>query len=86
MMELQWHSKIVHHPLSVSQKINGTSIDDSEHLDFVIQMYNLLEYSSSYSGTRFSFSFYSKDEATNFTNDIEKTGKCFQNPGSIKFN
>ena len=49
-------------------------------------MYNLLEYSSSYSGTRFSFSFYSKDEATNFTNDIEKTGKCFQNPGSIKFN
>ena len=49
-------------------------------------MYNLLEYSSSYYGTRFSFSFYSKDEATNFTNDIGKTGKCFQNPGSIKFN
>ena len=77
MMELPWHSKIVHHPLSVSQKINGALIDDSEHLDFVIQMYNLLEYSSSYYGTRFSFSFYSKDEATNFTNDIENTIKSF---------
>ena len=36
-------------------------------------MYNLLEYSSNYSETRGSLWFYSKDEATNFNNDIANT-------------
>ena len=36
-------------------------------------MYNLLEYSSSYSDTTGSLWFYSKDQATNFNNDIVKT-------------
>ena len=63
-MELKLHTKIVHHPLSVSQEIGGAAIDDSDDLDFVTHMYNLLEYSSSYSGTTFGFSFYSKDEPT----------------------
>ena len=30
-------------------KINGTTIDDAEDLDLVMPMYNLIEYSSSYS-------------------------------------
>ena len=34
-------------------------------------MYNFLEYSSNYYGTTGSLWFYSKDEATNFSNDIE---------------
>ena len=77
VMELKLHTKIVHHPLSVSQEIGGGTIDDSDDLDFVTQMYNLLEYSLNYSGMTFGFSFYSKDEATNLTNDIKNTGKCF---------
>ena len=76
-MELKLHTKIVHDPLSVSQEIGGGTIDDSDDLDLVTQMYNLLGYSSSYSGTTFGFSFYSKDEPTNLTNDIENTGNCF---------
>ena len=36
-------------------------------------MYNLLVYSSNYSDTTGSLWFYSKDEATNFNNDIENT-------------
>ena len=36
-------------------------------------MYNLLEYSSSYSVTTGILWFYSKDEVTNSNNDIENT-------------
>ena len=36
-----------------------------------MSMYNLIEYSSNYSGTAGSLWFYSKDEATNFNADIE---------------
>ena len=34
-------------------------------------MYNLLEYSLNYSGKTGTLWFYSKDEATNFNNDID---------------
>ena len=30
-------------------KIDGTPIDDGEHLDLVVPMYNLIEYSSNFS-------------------------------------
>ena len=50
-------------------KTDGT-VDDAEDLDLVMAMYNMLEYSSNYSNTRGSSWFYSKDEATNFNNDI----------------
>ena len=53
------------HLLSVSVT-DGTTIDDSEDIDFVMPLYNLLEYSSNYSNT----TFYSKDEVTNFDADI----------------
>ena len=54
-------------------KIDGTTTDDAENLDLVMSMYNLIEYSLNYSKTTASLSFYSKDEATNFNNNIENT-------------
>ena len=36
-------------------------------------MYNLIEYSSNYSETTGRLRFYSKDQATNFNNDIENS-------------
>ena len=36
-------------------------------------MYNLIEYSSNHSGTAGTLWFYSKDEATDFTNNIANT-------------
>ena len=39
-------------------------------------MYNLLEYSSSYSDKTGSLWFHSKDEATNFNADIANTDAC----------
>ena len=54
-------------------KIDGTTIDDAEDLDLVVVMYNLLEYSSNYSGKTGSLWFYSNDEATNFNVDTANT-------------
>ena len=54
-------------------EIDGTTIDDAEDLDLVIQIYNLLEYSSKYYNMTGSLWFYSKDEATNFNVDYEDT-------------
>ena len=52
-------------------KSDERTIDDAEDLDLVI--YNLIEYSSNYSETRGSLQFYSKDEATDFNNNIANT-------------
>ena len=60
-------------------KIDGTTIDDVEDLDLVMPMYNLIEYSSNYSETTGSLWFYSKDEATNFKDEILKTLMIFKN-------
>ena len=54
-------------------KIDGIAINDTEYLGLVMLMYNLLEYSSYYSGTIGSLWLYSKDEATNPHNDIVNT-------------
>ena len=51
-------------------KIDETTIYDVEDVDAVMLMYNLLEYSSSYSDTTGGFWFYSKNERTNFIADI----------------
>ena len=61
-------------------KIDETTIGDAEDLDFVIPMYNLIEFSSNYSETTGSLLFYSKDEATNFNADIanDDNFKCFK--------
>ena len=54
-------------------KIDGTTKDDAKDLDLVMSMYNLLEHSSNYSDTTDSLWFSSKDEATNFNDDIENS-------------
>ena len=51
-------------------KVDGTTIDDAEDLDFVMTMYNLLENSSNYSVMTGRLWFCSRDEATNFNADI----------------
>ena len=51
-------------------KIDEAIINDAEDLDLAMSVYNLIEYSSSYSETTESLWFYFEDEATNFNADI----------------
>ena len=51
-------------------KIDEATINDAEDLDLAMSVYNLIEYSSSYSETTESLWFYFEDEATNFNADI----------------
>ena len=53
---------------SCISKINNTQIDDSEHIDIVIPMYSLIEYSDDYSKTFGSLWQYCK-EIPSITND-----------------
>ena len=57
----------------VAFKIDGATIDDLEELDLVMPIYNLIEYNLNYSDTDGNLWFYSKDEATDFNNDIAYT-------------
>ena len=67
--------------------MNNTSIDNTEDLDVVIRMYNLLEYSKNCSKTRGSFWNYYKDEpntgANNNINYSMKDSKSFDYKASI---
>ena len=54
-------------------KIDETAINDAEDLDLVMPVYNLIEYSSNYSEATGSLWFYSKDEATDFNDNIANT-------------
>ena len=47
---------------SCISKINGTLIDNAEHLDIVMPMYNMLEYSQNYSMTSGSLWNFYRDE------------------------
>ena len=51
-------------------KIEETTIDEAEDLDLVMPVYNLIEYSSNYFEATGNLWFYSKDEASNFNEDI----------------
>ena len=51
-------------------KFDWTTIDDTDGLDLVMLMYNLIEYSSNHSETTVSLWFYSKDELTDFNTDV----------------
>ena len=53
-------------------EIDEATIDDAKDLHLVMPMYNLIEYSSNYSEITESFWFYSKDEATDFINNMAK--------------
>ena len=69
-------------------KIDGLAIDDAEDLDLVMPIYNLIEYSSSYSETTGSLRFYSKDEAINFNVDIARKNnfKSFKDKAKLLVN
>ena len=54
-------------------KIDRTTIDVDEELDLVMLMYKLLEYTLNWSMKKGSIWFYSKEEATDFMNDIGNT-------------
>ena len=54
-------------------KIDGTTKDDAKDLDLVMPMYHLMQYSSNYSETTGTLWFYSKEEATNFHENIANT-------------
>ena len=60
------------HIIRTAQHITGTRTDDTEDLDLIMPMYNLLESSSNYSDTAVSLWFYSKDEANYFQTNIAK--------------
>ena len=53
--------------------MNERTIDDTENLDLLMPMYNLIEYSPNYSETTGSLWLYSKYEAANFNADIANT-------------
>ena len=65
--------------------IDGAAIDDAEDLDLVMPMYNLIEYSLNYSETTGSLWFYSKDEATDYNNNIANTNdfKSFKHQAKL---
>ena len=54
-------------------KIDETTIDDAEDLDLVMSVYNLVQYSSNYSEATGSLWLYSKNEPTDFNNNIADT-------------
>ena len=61
---------------SCISKINSTSIDNAEDLDIVMLVYNLSEYSQSYSMTSGSLWNYYRDK-TDDVNDNASDGKWF---------
>ena len=54
-------------------KFDETKIYGAENFDLVMPLYNLIEYSSTYSETPGSLWFYSKVEANDFIDDIVNT-------------
>ena len=61
-------------PFTISiTEIDGTTIDDAENLYLIMLLYNVLEYSSNYSETTRNLWLYSKDEATDFNDNIANT-------------
>ena len=63
--------------ISCISKINSTLIENTEDLDIVMSMYNLLEYSQNYSMTSGSLWNYYRDEIDN-VNDNASDCKSFK--------
>ena len=62
---------------SCISKLSSTLMDNTEDLDIVMPMYNLLEYSKTYSVTSGSLWNYYRDEVDNI-NDNPSDGKSFK--------
>ena len=66
--EKSWFLKIMHH-LSIVFQIYGVKIDNTEDLDVVMSMYNLLEYSKNYKKPTGSLKNYYRDEPNSGTDN-----------------
>ena len=64
-------------------KINGVKIDNAEHSDVVMPMYNLLEYSKNYRKTTGSLWSYYRDEPSN---PLSSNSESFEYKTSITGN
>ena len=71
--------------ISCISKINGVLVENAADLDIVTPMYNLLEYSKSYSNTSASLWNYYRDELTDDTNDNNGPNKNVINSKSFKY-
>ena len=71
--------------ISCISKINGILIENAEDIDFVIPMYNLLEYIKNYSNTSGSLWNYYRDELTDETNNNNGLNKNVINSKSFKY-
>ena len=62
VMQIQkQHLKTAHHLESVG-KINETFVDNAEHINIAMPMYNLIEYSNNYSDTSGSLQQFKRDK------------------------
>ena len=66
-------------------KINNLLIDNAGDLDFVIPMYNLIEYSKNYRKTKESLWNYCRDELSDDTNSNNNLNKNVINSKSFKW-
>ena len=71
--------------ISCISKINGVLVENTEDLDNVILMYNLLEYNKSYSKASGSLSNYYREELTDEKNDNNGPNKNVINSESFKY-
>ena len=71
--------------ISCISKINGVLRENAEDLDFVMSMYNLLEYSKNYSKRSGSLWNYYRDELTDVVNDDNGSSKNVIQSKSFKY-
>ena len=71
--------------ISCISKINNTLIDDTEDLDVVMSLYNLIEYSKHCRKTTGSLWNYYRDELTDDTNNNNIPNKNVINSKSFKY-
>ena len=63
----KYHLKIVHH-FKNAEQINETFVDDPQHINIAMPMYNLIEYSDNYSDTSGSLWQFKRDEIEGYNN------------------
>ena len=73
LLQHKYHLKNCAPSTKCIRKIDRTTKDDTEDFNLVMPMYNLIEYILNYFETTRSLRFYSKNEATNFNNNIANT-------------
>ena len=78
------HLKIVRHSENVEQ-INDTFIDEAEHINIAVSMYNLTEYSDNYSDTSGSLWQFKRHEIEENVNSTVNNNHIPNNSSSFKY-